>query len=212
MLTGRSCVAAAAAVVGPDPLPPATAPQGLLRPVGDGSFAPVADAGSLTLDGSGAAWELPLARPVRQGDVLAVRGPALTAVFGAVTGSGGHAVFCEPPARPVGTDARAPDAGASPPGELLVAADLEVAVPSLEVARRPVDHVCTVGNGACLGATGVRLRCPVGSRPPGPRPFAAFPCVNRQIGTGNDEVLSGTSFRDRLQGCAGRDLLRGTAG
>jgi len=375
VLVGGTGVARAAVVVGPDPLPPATASQGgagpcpgvaldactvallrdgsgtgatmpadgvltavrvrgapgarddvrlrLLRPSGDGTFAPVADAGSPTLDGSGTAQELPLALPVRRGDVLAVRGPALPPVFGAATGAGAHAVFTEPPTWPVGGDARAPDDGAAPPGELLVAADLEpdddgdgagdetqdacpvdparvtacvadlrltVSAPDFEVAGRPVDHVYTVANGgpgpvqdvlvdlevldaaelvsiaapgACVAAAGVRLRCPVGtlapgasarivftlvgpqgavartqargvapaddpvpgdltagagtlltdaSVAPGPRPFAAFPCANQQVGTGDDEVLSGTSFGDRLQGRAGRDLLRGFAG
>lgn len=47
---------------------------------------------------------------------------------------------------------------------------------------------------------------------PPPRPFAVVACANLVRGTGDDEVVGGTSFGDRLLGGAGRDLLRGLSG
>lgn len=295
----------------------------VLRPAADGStYAPVAAAAPVVLDGTGAAQSSDVRLPVLGGDVLAVRGTALPALFATPGGDGGHAVFGEPPTWSIGDAPRSPDPGALVPGDLLVAADLEpdadgdgagdetqdacpldpartadcavtldlaAVAPAYEIAGRALAHdyvvrnrgagpaggvrvdlelldgaelVGTAAPGGCTAAAGVRLRCVVGRLDPGesatvrlnlggpagavarsavralapedpaaptvtgeartvltgpsvapaPRPFAAPACANVQTGNGDDEVLSGTSFGDRLLGRAGRDLLRGFAG
>lgn len=295
----------------------------VLRPEAGGTFRPVATSPVVTLDGSGDVQGLAVALPVRAGDVLALRGASLPGTFAPSSGDGAHTVHGEPPAWPVGDAPRAPDEGATVPGDLLLAAVLEpdddgdgagdetqdacpadparsgacaidlvtvASAPAFEVGGRPVTQTFLVRNrgsspadavvldleavqgadlasvsapGACVAVPGLVLRCDLGRLAPGsaatvsatvvgppgaiartqvrasgrgvdlvpgdeadgaqtlltgpsvapaPRPFAAPPCVNGQTGNGDDEVLSGTSFGDRLIGRAGRDLLRGLAG
>ncbi|MBI5104549.1 MAG: hypothetical protein HZB46_06120 [Solirubrobacterales bacterium] len=48
--------------------------------------------------------------------------------------------------------------------------------------------------------------------PPPPAPAPDVPCRNRKVGTGDDELLRGTAFGDRILGGAGSDRILGGAG
>jgi len=97
----------------------------VLRPQGDGTFAPVAAAGSVVLNGSGDVQAASTRIPVRAGDVLGLRGAGLPGAFADGDATEAVDVFGEPPYWDVGAVSRSPDLGATVPGHLLLAGVLE---------------------------------------------------------------------------------------
>lgn len=96
----------------------------ILRPAGDGTFAPVAAGPAFALDGSGDPQAVPTRIAVRAGDLLALRGSALPGAFADATDATAVALFGEPPEWEIGGAPRPPDAAAAP-GDLVLGGVLE---------------------------------------------------------------------------------------